>query len=66
MDMKALTKLSNYFYVIKYAVTALKLYLVMLNCKLPTNFQLNVFIFEAKAGLLTLLQSLKQIGRKCF
>ena len=32
----------------------------MSNSKLPTNFQLNIFIFEARASLQTLPQSLKQ------
>ena len=37
----------------------------MLNSRLPTNFQLNTFIFEASmASLQTLLQSLKQIAYK--
>ena len=43
-----------------YAKIALKLFVAMPNNKLPTNFQLNIFIFKAKVRLHTLLQSLKQ------
>ena len=44
----------------KYAKTAEKLFVGMPNSKLPTNFQLSIFIFEARVILQTLLQSLKQ------
>ena len=45
---------------IRYAKTALKLFVAMPNSKLPTNFQLNIFILEARAIIQTLFQSLKQ------
>ena len=44
----------------KYAKTALKLFVAIPISLLPTNFQLNIFIFEARVDLQTLLQSLKQ------
>ena len=37
----------------------------MPNSRLHTNFQLNIFIFEARVSLQTLLQSLKQNSDKC-
>ena len=40
--------------------TALELFVAIPNDRLPTNFQLDVFIFEARASIKTLLQSLKQ------
>ena len=49
---------------IKDAKTVFKLFVAMLNRKLPTKFQLNIFIFEARASLQTLIQSLKQKDRK--
>ena len=36
----------------------------MPNSQFPTNFQHNIFIFQAKAGLWILLQWLKQKGTK--
>ena len=36
----------------------------MPNSRLHTNFQLNIFIFEARVSLQTLLQSLKQNSDK--
>ena len=33
-------------------------------CRFPTNFHLNIFIFEARASLQTLLQSMKQENKK--
>ena len=56
MDKKALAKFINFFY----AKTTLKLSVAMPNSRLHTNFQLNIFIFEARVSLQTLLQSLKQ------
>ena len=70
MDRKAPFKFSKKISVNKYAKTALKLLIAMSNCKLPTKYQLNIFIFEARANLWTLLKSLKQRqkvgpGREC-
>ena len=42
-----------------YGKTALNLCVAMPNSRLVTNFQLNIFIFEARVSLQTLLQSLK-------
>ena len=39
-------------------------FVAMSNIRLPTNFQLNIFIFEARVTLQTLLQSLKQNANK--
>ena len=36
----------------------------MPNSKLPTNFHLNIYIFEASVSLQTLFQSLKQNANK--
>ena len=47
-----------------HAKTAVTLFTSILNRKLPTtNFQLNIFIFEARVSLRTLLQPLKQNGK---
>ena len=43
-----------------YGETAIMLFIAMPNSTLPTNFQLNIFIFEARVSLQILLQSLKQ------
>ena len=59
MDKKALAKFINFFLKI-YAKTTYKLSVAMPNSRLHTNFQLNIFIFEARVSLQTLLQSLKQ------
>ena len=48
------------FSVKMFAKTALELSVAMPNSRLPANFQLNVFVFEARVSLQTLLQSLKQ------
>ena len=48
----------------KHTKTAVSLFIDMPNSKLPTNFQLNIFIFETGASLQTLLESLKQKDRK--
>ena len=52
------------FSVKMFAKTALELSVAMPNSRLPTNFQLNVFIFEARVSHQTLLQSLKQNSDK--
>ena len=41
-----------------------KSFVAMPNSRLPTNFQLNILIFEAMASHQTLLQSLKQNANK--
>ena len=46
--------------IFKYAKTTLKSFVAMPNNRLPTNFQLNVFIFEACVSLQPLLQSMKK------
>ena len=46
------------------AKTTLKLSVAMPNSRLHTNFQLNIFIFEARVSFQTLLQSLKQNSDK--
>ena len=48
--------------VLRYAKTALKSFVGMSKSKLPTNFQLNIVIFEAKATLQTLLQSVQLVN----
>ena len=60
MDKKALAKFVNFFFLKIYAKITLKLSVAMPNSRLHTNFQLNIFIFEARASLQTLPQSLKQ------
>ena len=47
-----------------YAKTAKKLFIAMPSSRLPTKFQLNIFIFEAKVSPKTLLQPLKQNDNK--
>ena len=65
MDRKAQANFSN-FPVNKFTQTAIKSFISMPNSKLSTNFQLNILIFEAKASIWTLLQSLKQKISKNF
>ena len=48
----------------QFAKMAMKLFAAMPNSRLPTNFQLNIFIFVARISLQTLLQSLKQKYKK--
>ena len=45
----------NFFSVRNYAKAELKLFVAMPNTKLPTNFQIIIFIFEARARLRVLL-----------
>ena len=56
---KALAKFLNFFYE-QLCPNCIKAFIATL----LTNFQLNIFIFEARASLRTLLQSLKQRARK--
>ena len=48
----------------KYAKTAIKLFAAMPDSILPTIFQFNIFIFEARVSLQTLLQSTSVIEVK--
>ena len=48
----------------KYVKPAIKLFVYMSNERLRVTLQLNIFIFEARAGLQTLLRSLKQNSKK--
>ena len=63
IDRKALAIIVKHS-VKMYAKTRLKLYVPMTNSRLPTNFQLGIFVFEARVSLQSLLQSLKQKSRK--
>ena len=54
------SKIQKLFSMNNYAKTATMLFVALPYERLPTNFQLNIFIFEARASLQTLLQSLKQ------
>ena len=60
MDRKALAKFINFFSVKIYAKTAIKLSVAVPNSRLPTNFQLNIFILKVRVSLQTLFLSLKQ------
>ena len=59
-------KESNFFSLKIYAKIEQKLsvFVAKHNSWLPTNFQLNIFIFEARTSLQALLQSLKQNAKK--
>ena len=59
MDRTA--KFTNFF---QSTYTPKQLFTDMPNSRLPTNFQRNIFIFETRVSLQTLLQSLKQNENK--
>ena len=65
MDRKAIAKFMTFFSVSKYICqNSTRLFVAMPNSSLPTNFQLNIFVFEARTSLQTLLPSLKQSANK--
>ena len=57
LDTEFLGQIFKLFSRNKSAKNAIKLFVAMANGRLPTNFQLNIFIFVARASLQTLLQS---------
>ena len=64
MDRKTLAKFINFFSVNIYAKTALKLFLAMPNSTLPTNIQLNSFIFVARVSLHRGKRYVVRVGKK--
>ena len=60
MKRRALAKFMSFFSVKIYAKTAKKLFVAMPNSRLPMNFQLNIFIFEASVSKIVIEAKYKQ------